>query len=227
MGYRYSPLLDENLDVKKNGRNTSINAYEDIHSDNYIPSIILFLDYFVQGGLPQVTAMNQWNTLTLPVILPIAVIILLQGQVRNLRRAHDVNWFQTISFFIAFVLTLGAGLILGLYNKYYLDIYDMIPNTAYAAMLSVVGYNFASAYIRSYVARNRVTSIIILFTVLAVFALSPLGELYLPPTKVFGDWWSLYAQGALQAGWGLATYATTVVMMILIFLGKERVRARM
>lgn len=152
------------------------------------------VDYFFRGGLPYVTSMNQWNTLTLPVILPIATIILVQGQVKKLRSARNLQWFQTISFFVALALTLMAGLALGLYNPYYLDVYDMIPNTAYAAMLTVVGYNFASAFIRSYVARTRISAIILMFTLLSIIGTSALGELYVYPTKIFGDWWSMYAQ---------------------------------
>lgn len=185
------------------------------------------LDYYIKGGLPYVVSVNQWNTLALPVILPIAVIILLQGQVKNLRTYHGVRQFQTMSFFVAFILTMIAGLVLGIYNTSYLDIYDMIPNTAYAAMLTVVGYNFASAFIRSFVARNRISAIILIFTLLSIIGSSPLGELYLPPTKVFADWWALYVQGGLQSGWGLATTCATIMMMIRIFIGKERVRARM
>jgi cell shape-determining protein MreD len=183
--------------------------------------------FYIQGGLPYVPDMVSWNTLALPVILPIAVITLLQRQVRNLRTRRGLDRVNTASFFTAFLLTLGAGAILGLYDPYYLDVYDMIPNTAYAAMLAVVGYNFASAFIRAYVARSWVSGLILVFLILSILGASPLGEIYVPPTKVFGDWWSLYAQGGLQTGWSIATIAATTMMIIRIFIGKERLRSRM
>lgn len=195
----------------------------------FTTALVLYcgLDYFIRGGLPYVTSMNQWNTLTLPVILPIAVVTLLQGQIKKIRGPHNLLWFQTISFFVAFILTLVAGLAAGIYNPYYLDIYDMIPNTGYAAMLAVVGYNFASAYIRAYVARSMISGVILLFTILSVMGASPLGEMFLYPTKIFGDWWAMYAQGGLQSGWGLASYAATVILLLRISIGQERLRARM
>jgi hypothetical protein len=193
-------------------------------------TLLLFyciVSQYVTGGLPYVSQINQWNTLALPVILPIAVITLLRGQIDKLRRNRGFERFNTMSFFVAFILTLVAGVTVGLYNPYYLDVMDMIPNAAYAAMLAVVGYNFASAFIRAYVARSFVSGIILIFLVISVLGASPLGEIFVPPTKIFGDWWSMYAQGGLQTGWSIAATAAAAMMMIRIYIGKERLRAGM
>jgi hypothetical protein len=189
--------------------------------------IYCIISQFVVDGLPYVSQINSWNTLALPVLLPISVITLLRGQYDRLRRNTGLDRFNIMCFFIAFIVTLIAGVTVGLYDPYYLDVYDMIPNAAYAAMLAVVGYNFASAFIRAYVARSFVSGIILVFLILSVLGASPLGEIYFLPSKIFGDWWSSYAQGGLQTGWTIAATAASTMMMIRIFLGRERLRAGM
>jgi hypothetical protein len=189
--------------------------------------IYCIISQFVVDGLPYVSQINSWNTLALPVILPISVITLLRGQYDRMRRNTGFDRFNIMCFFAAFVITLIAGVTVGLYDPYYLDVYDMIPNAAYAAMLAVVGYNFASAFIRAYVARSFVSGIILVFLIISILGASPLGEIYFPPSKIFGDWWSMYAQGGLQTGWTIAATAAATMMMIRIFIGRERLRAAM
>lgn len=180
---------------------------------------------FVVDGLPYVAQINSWNTLALPVILPISVISLIRGMYDRLKRYTGFDRFNVMCFFAAFVITLIAGATVGLYDPYYLDFYDMVPNAVYAAMLAVVGYNFASSFVRAYVVRSFVSGIILIWLIFSIVGASPLGEIYLPFTKTWGDWWSSYAQGGLQTGWGIASRAAATMMMIRIFIGKERLRA--
>lgn len=179
--------------------------------------VIMFVDYFISGGLtlgvPGGLAADVRSWLSTPVITWAVIVSTLRAcllYADNIRKRVE-NWWGYIIFFACFIGTIIAGFTLNL-NLTYQQVYIVIYNGGVGAILGMMGFSFLTMFFRVYIANSKLRAWMILMGFIALFTITPIGDLLYPPLSQFG-WWFIvnpYA-GAYSSLWFITESCELIV----------------
>jgi len=186
-----------------------------------IAILLVFMNYFIQGGLTEVSTIVRVASVMTPIITPIAVISLLS------QRVHDVmvrapKWQFGIALIASFAGTLIIGFGLGTTNVNYTDWYNIWGGSGGVILNSVAVLASAGAFLRVMRARNPVTLWLIFILVLSFLCITPMADTWFPPLAAFGAWINGYVQVYVDASFWTPQYLITAMGILMILLYKEK-----
>jgi hypothetical protein len=187
-----------------------------------IAMIMLFVNYFVEGGIQASNSLRTWLGLAMPFVEWVTTIFLVRVHVQHVAR-RDPRWWQSIVFFAFFLIPLAWGLANGSGDPYFGFVWELFGVSAVGAIFTMFVMGFSLGFIRTYSARSPLRVVMMLFSILALAygagllgSVPFLADLYL--------WITNYFVGQANFGVWLATHIGTLALLCRIVILKEKLR---
>jgi hypothetical protein len=189
-----------------------------------IASLLLQMsNYFVKGGVPGAATLRTWFSISLPFVLVIASAFLCITHARHIMR-QSPRWYNSVIYWIFFVVTIVIGFGPGPGNEWYGLIVGLFNDAAPAAIMGICSIGIIVGYFRTYIARSVVRILMIFFGLLAIAhgtGVMAVAFPFLNPVYIFGE---SYIIGQAEFGVWLAYHMGVVALASRVLMGREKLR---
>jgi hypothetical protein len=186
--------------------------------------VVTSAGYFVTGGIWIATNSRNWVNAALPAATVIGVIFLVRKYFKMITQKKE-DWQYGIFFPITFGVMLIIGFTAGTSNETYANIYDIFVNGGQSGIVAMTGFAFASLVFRTLYFKNVKSSLMAILFILALMALTPLGE-FIPILKDTGNWLILYLGTPAEQGQWMAMYGAWLVIFVRILFFREKLSVK-
>lgn len=186
--------------------------------------LLMAMDFFISGGLEEVSVLRKYITGVGPIILPLAVASLIQNYSRRVI-SRSLGWQYSLLTLVVFFVTLIIGLTLPgrETNPSYVEWYNVIIVAGKQATAGLVAFIIASGLIRSFRIRSAFTAWIAFVCVTALVTLAPIADTVLPVWSAFGRWMNMYPMTA----WDQTSFWPQWIAMTVVFINILLLREKM
>lgn len=186
--------------------------------------LLMAMDFFISGGLEEVSVLRKYITGVGPIILPLAVASLIQNYSRRVI-SRSIGWQYSLLTLVVFFVTLIIGLTLPgrETNPSYVEWYNVIIVAGKQATAGLVAFIIASGLIRSFRIRSAFTAWIAFVCVTALVTLAPIADTVLPVWSAFGRWMNMYPMTA----WDQTSFWPQWIAMTVVFINILLLREKM
>jgi hypothetical protein len=131
------------------------------------------------------------------------------------------EWYYSIIYLIAFVITAGLG-VLDVRDTTFIWIYNNMTSPIGAALYSLTAFYITSAAYRVLRARNWSAAILLVSALIVLLMLIPIGAILFPPVVPIGTWIRDFPSGAGFRGMIIGTSLGIMGLGVRVFLGRQK-----
>lgn len=193
-----------------------------------VASIIVLTDYFTGiKVLDTVTnTLATWGVIIIAFSLTVALIRLAYSRGRKLIAREPKEWPFHALFLTVLFVQLFLGLVFGLNNYFYSNIWNSIQLSATSAMVATTALLLTSSAYRVFRARNKEAVILMAGAILVMIGQTTLGALIWNGFPTIRDWIWNYPAAASMRGIFLVTAIGLVALSLRMIVGISRPLAK-
>lgn len=131
------------------------------------------------------------------------------------------EWYYSIVYVVAFVVTAGLGVI-NVRDTTFLWIYNNMTSPIGAALYSLTAFYITSAAYRVLRARNLNSAVMLVSALVILLMLIPIGAILFPPVLPLGTWIRDFPSGAGFRGMIIGTSLGIMGLGVRVFMGRQK-----
>ena len=131
------------------------------------------------------------------------------------------EWYYSIVYVVAFVVTAGLGVI-NVRDTTFLWIYNNMTSPIGAALYSLTAFYITSAAYRVLRARNLNSAVMLVSALVILLMLIPIGAILFPPVVPIGTWIRDFPSGAGFRGMIIGTSLGIMGLGVRVFMGRQK-----
>jgi biotin transporter BioY len=185
--------------------------------------IAMTVNYFIEGGIEPLNIWTTWSGYLFPFGFLVIVLSLLRTEITSLIN-QSKGWIYSIVTLLSYVVFLYLAYNPDSFDGLYLILHDSTYNAGNIATSSIIGLAFLTAFFRVFLARSKLTLMLIALSFLSFMLWTPLGDMIWPTLTQVGEWVHINISAAGEGGYRIARTLGTIAIIVRVLTFRQKLR---